>query len=348
MLLIIVILLASKNANAADDVVKARLADCPQPYINNGSICVKEEFKLSAPYHWFTDQGPSGKPCEKGLTLLGKKCFAECLPGENKIETADSRMCVKPRKTLNTDNMSCRKDETQHGIYCYNPEQESKRIKYVERKIAKDKALREVLRLKAEEKERSIKRHKEKNHNEELRTNAKHNENIKHKRSHDKLNDKIENLKHELRHEKEKNNRRSDRDKLNNANSAYNEGRYYYAFKIYENLSNKGLPDAQFYLGKMFERGLATKRNSHLASYWYDKAAQGWGSRRLSYVVATKLALKMSKRYFYGINSRVNYRKAHYWAGESYKAMSKVNIYKFSNNFKKELAKIYRVSGQDI
>ena len=54
---------------------------------------------------------------------------------------------------------------------------------------------------------------------------------------------------------------------------AYRASDYETAFKVFEPLANKGMPEAQFYLGEMYKYGLGVLESKRLAERWHRKSA---------------------------------------------------------------------------
>ena len=55
---------------------------------------------------------------------------------------------------------------------------------------------------------------------------------------------------------------------------AYEKGDYKTAIKHFDLLANNGSANAQFYIGKMYEKGISFKKNDYWAHHWINKAAQ--------------------------------------------------------------------------
>jgi len=61
---------------------------------------------------------------------------------------------------------------------------------------------------------------------------------------------------------------------LNEGVDALNKGDYETAIKHFDLLAKHGSANAQFYIGKMYEKGISFKQNDYWAHHWINKAAQ--------------------------------------------------------------------------
>ena len=61
---------------------------------------------------------------------------------------------------------------------------------------------------------------------------------------------------------------------LNEGVDALNKGDYETAIKHFDLLAKHGSANAQFYIGKMYEKGISFKKNDYWAHHWINKAAQ--------------------------------------------------------------------------
>ena len=58
------------------------------------------------------------------------------------------------------------------------------------------------------------------------------------------------------------------------AKSAFEKNNMHLAYRIFRPLAEDGYVDAQFYLGMMYDAGIAVKRSPQKAVYWYQQSAQ--------------------------------------------------------------------------
>lgn len=86
--------------------------------------------------------------------------------------------------------------------------------------------------------------------------------------------------------------------------AAYEQGDYSLAFKELYPLARKGTPEAQFYLGVMYEKGLGVPQDYVAAIRWSRKAAEQ-GIKEAQYNVGLI--------YFRGLGTLPDYVQAHFW-----------------------------------
>lgn len=86
--------------------------------------------------------------------------------------------------------------------------------------------------------------------------------------------------------------------------AAYERGDYILAFKELLQQARKGVPEAQFYLGVMYEKGLGVPQDYTEAIRWSQKAA-AQGIKEAQYNVGLI--------YFRGLGTAPDYVQAHFW-----------------------------------
>jgi TPR repeat protein len=88
------------------------------------------------------------------------------------------------------------------------------------------------------------------------------------------------------------------------ADSLYKNGEFEQAFKLYENLAEKGDATAQGKIGRMYDDGLGIKEDLSKAAFWYEQAAkQGISSSQFN----------LAGLYLYGEGVTKSWEKAYYW-----------------------------------
>lgn len=88
------------------------------------------------------------------------------------------------------------------------------------------------------------------------------------------------------------------------ADALYQSGEFEQAFKLYENLAEKGDATAQSKIGRMYNDGLGIKEDLSKAAFWYEQAAkQGISSSQF----------KLAGLYFYGEGVTKSWEKAYSW-----------------------------------
>ena len=111
------------------------------------------------------------------------------------------------------------------------------------------------------------------------------------------------------------------------ATKAYYRGDYETAYRLIKPLAEQGLPEAQFNLGLMFDKGQGVPQNYAEAVKWYRKAAEQ-GSAEAQY--------NLGKMYYTGQGVPKDYVMAHMWFNLT------TSRYPASEKEKREWAEIFR------
>ena len=111
------------------------------------------------------------------------------------------------------------------------------------------------------------------------------------------------------------------------ATKAYNSGDYETAYRLIKPLAEQGLPEAQFNLGLMYDKGQGVPQDYAEAVKWYRKAAEQ-GSAEAQY--------NLGKMYYTGQGVPKDYVLAHMWFNLT------TSRYPASEKEKREWAEIFR------